>query len=174
LLFYAGLRAPQATSKPKELPDGAAIRMELSDEKASLVHRVTALPGYTSAVGTRILHVGKGTVVTALHKRPDLLQFNGYFHGGVISGLADHAAGAAVTTTLPEGFTAITIDLNVHFLAPANGGVIIAKARAVVTGKTVCVAAVDVATVTETGERSCALATATLRVVQMPEMPDRV
>jgi uncharacterized protein (TIGR00369 family) len=109
----------------------------------------------------------------ALHKRPDLLQFNGYFHGGVISGLADHAAGAVVTTTLPEGFTAITIDLNVHFLAPASGDLIIAKARAVNTGKTVCVAAVDVATVTGTGERNCALATAALRVVPMREMPAR-
>jgi uncharacterized protein (TIGR00369 family) len=148
--------------------------MNLSDEKAGLVHRVTALPGYTSAVGTRVLHVAKGAVIMALQKRPDLLQFNGYFHGGVISGLADHAAGAAVTTTLPDGFTAITIDLNVHFLAPASGDLIIAKARAVNTGKTVCVAAVDVATVVEMGEKSCALVTATLRVVQIPEMPARV
>ena len=35
-------------------------------------------------------------------KKPELLQFNGYFHGGVVSGLADHAAGAA-TIGSPAG-----------------------------------------------------------------------
>lgn len=44
-----------------------------------------------------------GHVQMSLVKKPGLLQFNGFFHGGVVSGLADHAAGAAATTSLPAG-----------------------------------------------------------------------
>ena len=58
-----------------------------------LVRDVTARPGYTSAVGTRVLFAEPGEVHMELARRQDLLQFNGFFHGGVISGLADHAVG---------------------------------------------------------------------------------
>ncbi|MFL6624415.1 MAG: PaaI family thioesterase [Sulfurifustaceae bacterium] len=134
-----------------------------------LVEMVTSRPGYTSAVGTRVLHAEAGCVHLAIGKRPDLLQFSGFFHGGVISGLADHAAGGAVTTALPPGRIAVTIDLHVNFLSPADGESIVAKARAVQIGGTVCVANVEVMTVNGSGEeRLCALATAAMRVVEMP------
>jgi len=55
-----------------------------------LVETVTSRPGYTSVVGTRVLLAEAGCVLPALDKRPDLLQFNGFFYGGIISGLADH------------------------------------------------------------------------------------
>src|ERR1044071_9496724 len=83
-----------------------------------LVEMVTSRPGYTRAAGTEVLHVEVGIVHLRLRKRPDLLQFNGYFHGGVIAGLADHAAGGAVSTALPSGRIAVTIDLHVNYLAP--------------------------------------------------------
>ena len=96
------------------------------------------------------------------------MQFSGFFHGGVISGLADHAAGGAVTTALPPGRIAVTIDLHVNFLSPAEGASIIAKAKAIQIGSTVCVANVEVVTEVGGDERMCAFATVTLRVVDMP------
>ena len=98
------------------------------------------------------------------------MQFNGFFHGGVISGLADHAAGAAATTALPAEKIAVTVDLHVNFLAPANGTSIIARARAVQTGNTICVVAVEVFSQADTQETLCAMATVTLRVVDMPAL----
>lgn len=138
-----------------------------------LVETVTSLPGYTSAVGTRVEFADVGNVHLALDKRPDLLQFNGFFHGGVISGLADHAAGGAVSTALPQGKIAVTIDLHVNFLAPAKGDRIVAKAKAIQMGGTVCVATVDVVMQSGEQEASCAFATVTLRVVDMPRSGDR-
>jgi acyl-coenzyme A thioesterase PaaI-like protein len=38
-----------------------------------------------------------------LARRADLLQFFGHFHGGIVTALADQAAGFAVTSTLPKG-----------------------------------------------------------------------
>ncbi len=96
------------------------------------------------------------------------MQFNGFFHGGVISGLVDHAAGAAATTALPPGRMAVTIDLHVNFLSPADGETLVARANAVQVGNTVCVARVEVSTRSAAEERRCAIATVTLRVVERP------
>jgi uncharacterized protein (TIGR00369 family) len=133
-----------------------------------LVRKVTARPGYTSAVGTKVLFAEPGEVHMELERRQDLLQFNGFFHGGVISGLADHAAGGAVTTALPPGKIAVTIDLHVNFLAPARGERIIAKAKAIQVGSTVCTSHVEVFSSSAPDQQLCALATVALRVVDMP------
>ncbi|TWO71013.1 PaaI family thioesterase [Caenimonas sedimenti] len=136
----------------------------------ALVERVTSSPGYTSAVGTQVALVERGSVHLRLARRPDLLQFNGHFHGGVIAGLADHAAGAAVTTALPPGRIAVTVDLHVNYLSPASGEAIVAKARAVRMGASICVASVEVMTTADGQEQLAAIATATLRAVDLPPL----
>ena len=133
-----------------------------------LVESVTSAPGYTRNVGTRVLLAEAGQVELALDRRPDLLQINGFFHGGVIAGLADHAAGGAVTTALPMGRFAVTVCLQVNFLAPANGEALIARARSIQAGSTIGVAQVDVVSLTGGVETPCAIATVTLRTVEMP------
>jgi len=135
-----------------------------------LVRQVTALTGFTHAAGVEVLAAEPGKVELALAKKPELLQFNGYFHGGVVSGLADHAAGAAATTALPAGKIAVTVDLHVNFLAPASGARIVARASTLQVGNTICVVTVTVETETETGPRVCAVANAVLRVVDMPRL----
>jgi uncharacterized protein (TIGR00369 family) len=137
----------------------------------ALVEGVTAQTGFTRAIGVRILFADEGHVHMALDRRSDLLQFNGHFHGGVIATLADHAAGAAVTTALPAGQIAVTIDLHVNFLAPAMGETLIAKAKAVQIGSTICVAHVDLTTAIDGAEHACAVALVTLRSVKIAAAP---
>ncbi len=133
-----------------------------------LVETVTALPGFTADIGTRVLAVEPGYVELALDRRPGLLQANGFFHGGVVAGLADHAAGGVVTTALPPDRIAVTVNLQVSYLSPANGQSLVARARSVRMGGTIGVAQVEVVTVSEGREDTCALATVTLRSVEMP------
>jgi len=134
-----------------------------------LVRQVTALTGFTHSAGVEVISAEPGNVELSLARKPELLQFNGYFHGGVVSGLADHAAGAAATTALPPGKIAVTVDLHVNFLAPASGPVIVAKARALQVGGTICVVSVTVETETQKGIQVCAVANAVLRVVDLPK-----
>ena len=148
---------------------GYIAGMDKNASARQLVEAVTSRPGYTRSTGMRVVEVEPGRVHLALDRRPDLLQFNGFFHGGVISGLADHAAGGAVTTALPPGRIGVTIDLHINFLAPADGASIVAKAKAIQVGGTVCVATVEVVTLTGAEERACAFATVTLRSVEMPQ-----
>ena len=133
-----------------------------------LVESVTSASGYTRNVGTRVLVVEAGYVEMALDRRPELLQINRFFHGGVIAGLADHAAGGAVTTAMPKGRFAVTVCLQVNFLAPASGETLIARAKAIQAGSTIGVARVDVISLADGVETPCAVATVTLRAVDMP------
>ena len=86
-----------------------------------LVRSVNAITGYTQHAGVEVVSAEAGRVTLSLAIKPELTQFNGFFHGGVVSGLADHAAGAAATTALPAGKVAVTVDLHVNFLSPASG-----------------------------------------------------
>ena len=138
------------------------------DAIRELVERVTYAPGYTKSVGTRVESAEAGYVVMSLAKTDHLLQANGFFHGGVIAGLADHAAGGAVTTAMPPGRFAVTVNLQVSFLAPAKGTLLIARARALQVGGTIGVARVDVVSIADATETACALAIVTLRGVDFP------
>jgi uncharacterized protein (TIGR00369 family) len=141
------------------MPDDADLR--------ALVEGVTARSGFTSGIGTRVIAVEKGHVQLAVDRRQDLLQFNGHFHGGVVAALADHAAGGAVTTALPQGKIGITVDLHVNYLAPARGETIIARATAIQAGSTIGVAQVEIVTVLNGVEHACAVALVTLRAVDI-------
>ena len=131
-----------------------------------LARRVLALAGgATGSAGITVMLAEPGHVHLGIDRRDDLLQFKGYFHGGVISGLADLAAGGAVTTMLPPGRGVVTISLHVNFLAPARGERLVARGSVVKVGSTVGVASVDVVAVESGHERLCSTATVTFRVV---------
>lgn len=140
----------------------------MSDDETTtrLAERVLALAGgATGAAGIEVVLAEPGRVHLSIGRRDDLVQFKGYFHGGVISGLADLAAGGAVTTTLPPGRAVVSISLHVNFLAPAKGERLVAKGSVVKVGGTVGVASVDLFAQDGANEHLCATATVTFRVV---------
>jgi len=86
-------------------------------------------------------------------------------HGGAIAALADQAAGAAVSSTLPTDQIAVTVELKLNYLAPAKGESIVAEARAVPGGHAIGVAEVKVFAELG-GDRSLvAIGLATMRAV---------
>ena len=66
-------------------------------DRIKQLERVLELPGFPKSAGMRVVSAEPGKVTMALAKRSELTQFFGHFHGGVIAGLADHAAGACAT-----------------------------------------------------------------------------
>ena len=129
---------------------------------------IMAMSGFPHSAGMRIVAAEPGKVSLALSKQPELTQFFGHLQGGVITGLAGQAAGAAVSTALPEGKIAVTVEVKINFLGPANGEEIIARAEAMQVGGTIGVAKVDVISQEKGVERLCAFATATMRAVDAP------
>ncbi len=138
----------------------------MSGHSEALVARVLALAeGATGASGLTVILAEPGRVHLAIDRRDDLVQFKGYFHGGVISGLADLAGGGAITTALPPGRAVITISLHVNFLAPARGERLVAKGTLVKAGSTIGVTSIEVVTIDKGREQVCATASVTYRVV---------
>ncbi len=138
------------------------------DNPKALVDMVMARPGFARECGMRVVSVEPGRVALSLVKRPDLLQFGGHFHGGVIAALADQAAGAAITTMLPEGKIGVTIEFKINFLSPADGDELIARAEAMQVGGTIGVAKIEMISQNNGTERVCAFGTATMRAVDLP------
>ena len=124
--------------------------------------------GFSGAAGFRIVAIEPGRAELALARRDDLLQFFGHFHGGVISALADHAAGIAVTSGLPKGKIGVTVEIKVNFLAPADGQEIIARAKTLKMSGSIGVATVEVFSKKEASETLCAFCTATMRALDLP------
>ncbi len=125
--------------------------------------------GFSLAAGFRVVSVKPGHAELALSRRDDLVQFFGHFHGGVITALADQAAGVAVTSGLQKGKIGVTIEIKINFMAPADGNEIIARARALSMSGSIGVAAVEVFNHKNGTERLCAFATATMRALDLPQ-----
>jgi uncharacterized protein (TIGR00369 family) len=124
--------------------------------------------GFTAAAGFRIVAVQPGSAEVSLARRPDLLQFFGHFHGGVIAALADQAAGIAVTSSLPSGKIGVTVEIKVNFLSPADGSELVARAKTLKMSGSIGVAIVEVFSKNETSETLCAFCTATMRALDLP------
>jgi uncharacterized protein (TIGR00369 family) len=137
-------------------------------DRIAQLERIMDLLGFPKSAGMRLVAAEPGKVTMALAKRPELTQFFGHFHGGVVAGLADHAAGACATSSMPDGKLAVTIEIKVNFLAPADGEEIIARAETIQAGSTIVVVKVEVASKKAGAERTCAFATATMRAMDMP------
>jgi uncharacterized protein (TIGR00369 family) len=124
--------------------------------------------GFSGAAGFRVLAVEPGSAEVALARRDDLLQFFGHFHGGVITALADQAAGIAVTSSLPAGRIGVTVEIKVNFLSPADGSELVARAKTLKMSGSIGVATVEVFSKDETTETLCAFCTATMRALDLP------
>ena len=133
----------------------------------SLAEAVNA-KGFTKAAGFRIVKVEPGYAEVVLPRRDDLLQFFGHFHGGVITALADQAAGIAVTSQLPKGRIGVTVELKINFMEPSRGAELVARARTLKMSGSIGVATVEIFSKDGTSETLCAFCTATMRGLDLP------
>jgi len=134
----------------------------LRDDLEQLVQAVMKQPGFMRNIGAELAHLAPGDVELRLDAGDHVRQFTGAVHGGVVTALADHAAGAAVTTMLPAGQIAVTTELKINFLSQAKAPTLLAHAQVEKTGRSVCVATVDVFAGSTREADKCALAIVTL------------
>ena len=147
---------------------GPHSRMSSSDLNPPELAEAINAKGFMGAAGFRIVAIKPGHAEIALARRDDLLQFFGHFHGGIISALADHAAGIAVTSALPKGKIGVTVEIKVNFLSPADGIELIARAKTLKMSGSIGVATVEVFSRSESAETLCAFGTATMRAMDLP------
>ncbi len=134
-------------------------------ELRRLIEAAISGPGFIHMIGTRLVRFGMGECELALTPRPDLLQFTGAVHGGVVGALADHAAGGAAATVLPAGQIGVSAEYKINFLTQAKGEEIIARAKVERAGRSLVVVGSSVFVRRGGEETKCAVALVSLTPV---------
>ena len=101
--------------------------------------------------------------------RDDLSQQHGFFHGGVVTTIADSAAGYAAFSLCAPEFTVLTVEFKVNFLAPASGDRLIARGEIVKSGRTLTVSDVQVHVEKDGVQTLCATMHQTIMNVNGPD-----
>jgi len=108
--------------------------------------------GLMTLLGARLVEAANGRAVIEVRYREDLTQQHGYFHGGVVTSIADVACGYAAYTTMPEDASVLTVEFKINLMNPAAGGRLRAEATVRKAGRTLVVVAATVTVIS--GERA--------------------
>ncbi len=100
---------------------------------------------YARFLGAELVRTEEGLIEIRLPFRDDFLRMDDsdWYHGGIISALADIAGAFAVLMAAGEGSGA-TIDLRIDYLKPAQRGDLVAIGRVVKIGRRICRADMEV------------------------------
>ncbi|MFC0624822.1 PaaI family thioesterase [Kribbella deserti] len=103
--------------------------MELTLDDA---REVLAAQPFSVLLGAKVTAFGNSAATLEIDVRPELLQQNGYLHGGVLAYAADNAITFAAGTTL--GPSVLTTGVTINYLAPGAGITLRAEAEVAHTG----------------------------------------
>jgi uncharacterized protein (TIGR00369 family) len=120
---------------------------------------------FVADLGIEPTAIETGRCETTLALQPRMLQHTGQGHAGVVTTLADHTAGAAAQSTLPDGSFAITAELKVSLLRPAAGERLVCRAQVIKPGRQLVFTEAEVFAVQDGREQLVAKLSATMAVV---------
>ncbi|GAB3705818.1 PaaI family thioesterase [Nocardiopsis oceani] len=126
---------------------------EITPELANLV--LDAQP-FSKLVRARIAAFEPGRVVLEVDVRDDLLQQNGFLHGGVLSYAADNALTFAGGSVL--GPSVLTSGFSIDYLRPGKGRLLSARAEALESTRKRAVCRCDLVMVEDDGTEKVAAA----------------
>lgn len=84
---------------------------------------------YFQHLNMALQEVRLGYARVRMEIRPHHANIEGVVHGGAIASLADQTAMRAVQTELEEGRIGSTIQMDMHYLAPARGRYLLGEGR---------------------------------------------
>lgn len=116
---------------------------------AEEVKKSFAAQSIMQLIGAKLTLVEPGVVEITLPYRKDLTQQDGYLHAGIITTIADSAAGYAAFSILPAGSGVLSVEFKVNLLRPAQGESFLARAEVLKPGKTLTVVRADVFAIQE-------------------------
>src|ERR1700688_5278921 len=132
-------------------------------EREQTIRQHVACQGFMTLIGAELGKLTRGTCEMSVHKRPELLQQHGLFHGGVTAFLVDNATTIAAATS--RGQPALTAEYKLNLLSPATGERLICRARVIKPGRQVAVVAADVFCVIDGVEKHTATALASIAML---------
>jgi uncharacterized protein (TIGR00369 family) len=108
------------------------------------VETTFAAAGFLQLLGARLIEAAPGRCTIEAGFRPDLTQHHGLFHAGVLTTLADNAAGLAALSLMPPEAEVLSVEFKLSFLRPGAGVAAIARGAVLKPGRTLTVCRADV------------------------------
>jgi len=94
--------------------------MEVSKARLEYLKK-DAVQGFTKYLGLVPVSLKPGDFVTRLKIEKRHLQQDGFAHAGLIATMADHTAGYASFSLVPESRRILTIEYKINYFQPAAG-----------------------------------------------------
>lgn len=135
---------------------------------AAEVRKRFAQQPYNLSIGAEVTDVQPGRVEVIVPARDDLIQHNGYFHGGLIAGLADIAGGFAGWSLVAPDQGMLTVEYKLNIVAPGLGHQLRAVGEVVSRGRSIIVTRIDVFGMRNDEPVLCTTALQTLKVMKLP------
>jgi uncharacterized protein (TIGR00369 family) len=145
-----------------------SVERRVVSENANAVHALDtvrdsfARQGIMVTLGATLAKVAPGTCEITLPYRAALSQQHGFFHAGVVSTIADSAAGYAAYSLFPAGSSVLTVEFKINLLAPADGENLRATGRVIKQGKTLTICEMQAFISKNNEEKLCAHGMSTL------------
>jgi len=144
---------------------------KVTKRASSEVARVFDDAPFIAALGLGLESIGPGACMTALALERRHLQQDGFVHAGVQATMADHTAGAAASTLVPDGCFVLTSGFTINLLRAARGERLVCRAKVLKAGRQVTVVESEVSCVAGADETLVSKAVVTLAVVARPTHP---
>lgn len=103
-----------------------------------------AVQGFIEYIGLILVSLRPGKCITRLKLKKEHFQQDGFAHAGVIATMADHTAGYAAYSLVPESHRILTIEYKINYLQPAKGNSLECKARVLRPGKQILITEAEV------------------------------
>ena len=100
--------------------------------------------------------------------RKDLTQQHGFFHAGVMTTIADSAAGYAAFSLMPAEWAVLATEFKVNLLSPGKGDYIIGTGKVIKPGKTLTVSSMEVHAIDEATGKSTLCLTGLQTSIALP------
>jgi uncharacterized protein (TIGR00369 family) len=140
-------------------------------EYENRVRESFARQGLMKHLAAELALLGAGQAEIRVPFRVELTQQHGYFHAGVSGTIADSACGYAAYTLMPADSSVLTVEFKMNLLAPADGEILVARARVLRSGRTLKICVADVFVQKNGTEIHCATMLAT--IMCLPGKSDR-
>jgi uncharacterized protein (TIGR00369 family) len=144
----------------------------LSEERTAFLER-DFYQGFIKTCGFKLDILERGRAKSSLELTEGHSQQDNFVHAGVMATMADHTAGYAAFSVVPEDFRILTLEFKINFLRPAVGDRLICRSKVVKEGKNILVADSEVFSQREGVEKMAAKALVTLIAVPSHKLNKR-
>ncbi len=117
---------------------------------------------FMKLINAQLLEVKPGFCEIHVPYDLTLTQQHGFFHAGIVSTIADNAAGYASFSLMEDNSSVLTVEFKLNLIAPGDGEMLIGRSNVLKNGRTLTICRSEVFVVKNGKEKLCAAAQSTL------------